>query len=350
MNIKKDGRKSVTIAFHTSQIDLRGTCVALYDYALHNETLLENKSYIITPINRKENNMSVYRKMKDRFVVLEYSDMNNMEKLLDKNNVDIFYDIKYGHIGPLPKGIKTAIHCVFDMSQPHGDVYVGVSKNLSKIYKLDEDYVPHMIYVSDNMDDMRKELNIPEDAIVLGRHGGMDTFDIGFVKEAIREIVKEEDNIYFVFMNTPKFMDHERIIHLEGTSILSEKRRFVNSCDGLCHGQFLGETFGLTVGENNVSSRISNRGMINEGLVTGKPIISFIGAQWHKCHLDILGNSVLGYHNKEDIKKRFREFLNGDYKPGGKYGHVNWDKYSINYSPEKVMEQFKKIIIDPLSK
>jgi len=37
-----------TVAFHSNELNVRGTNVALYDYALYNEELLGNKSFIIS--------------------------------------------------------------------------------------------------------------------------------------------------------------------------------------------------------------------------------------------------------------------------------------------------------------
>ena len=40
------------IAFHSNQLCIRGTEVALFDYAHYNETILGNKSYIISDANK----------------------------------------------------------------------------------------------------------------------------------------------------------------------------------------------------------------------------------------------------------------------------------------------------------
>ena len=37
----------VKIGFYTEQLDVRGTCVAIYDYAHYNEVLLNNDSFSI---------------------------------------------------------------------------------------------------------------------------------------------------------------------------------------------------------------------------------------------------------------------------------------------------------------
>ena len=65
---------------------------------------------------------------------------------------------------------------------------------------------------SDTKENWREKLNIPDNAVVFGRHGGTDTFDIPFVKSIISKIVREFPNIYFIFVNTPSFDNHNQII------------------------------------------------------------------------------------------------------------------------------------------
>ena len=40
---------------------------------------------------------------------------------------------------------------------------------------------------------MRSELNIPDEAIVFGRYGGVETFDIKFVYNSIKEILNKRN-------------------------------------------------------------------------------------------------------------------------------------------------------------
>jgi hypothetical protein len=72
------------IAFHTNQLSIRGTEVAIYQYAKYNEDILGNKSVIFTFPNR---DMSAYEKFKERFevVILEWWDY---EQYLTDNNFD----------------------------------------------------------------------------------------------------------------------------------------------------------------------------------------------------------------------------------------------------------------------
>ena len=50
---------------------------------------------------------------------------------------------------------------------------------------------------------LRAEFGIPVDALVLGRHGGYDTFDLEFVREVIGALAKSGANVFFLLMNAP---------------------------------------------------------------------------------------------------------------------------------------------------
>jgi hypothetical protein len=54
----------MNILFHENQLCVRGTSVALYDYAHYNETILGNVSYIAAPSN---SDLSALEKFKTRF-------------------------------------------------------------------------------------------------------------------------------------------------------------------------------------------------------------------------------------------------------------------------------------------
>ena len=59
----------VKIGFYTEQLDVRGTCVAIYDYAHYNEVLLNNKSVIITKKNNSKTDFIALEKFSKRFEI-----------------------------------------------------------------------------------------------------------------------------------------------------------------------------------------------------------------------------------------------------------------------------------------
>ena len=80
------------IAFHSNQLSIRGTEVALYNYAHYNETILGNESIVLTkdPSVWAYSHSKAIKKFKDRFPIFFYKDITEIESILDENNVDIW--------------------------------------------------------------------------------------------------------------------------------------------------------------------------------------------------------------------------------------------------------------------
>ena len=315
----------VKIAFYTESLDVRGTCTALYDYAHYNEKLLNNESVIITKRNNRNHDAISVEKFTRRFKVFLYDEIEQIQDFV--SDCDIVYYINYGkndHF--LLKNVKNVIHCVFDMSEPHGDVYAAVSKTLAKKFNKTL-FVPHMIGLPpaiDKNDNLRKSLNIPEDAIIFGRYGGQDTFDLQFARDVINMVATNNDKIYFLLINTTKFSNHPNIIFLDKIISYEEKNKFINTCDAHLECGTLGHTFGLSIGEFSINN---------------KPIILYGGSTWNNAHKDILGHKGIYFYNEMDFYMTLMLFNPKDYK----------DK-DLNcyreYMPEQVMEKFKEVFID----
>ena len=315
------------IAFHTDQIDVRGTCVSLYDYAHYNETLLGNESVIVTSTKHiSRNDIIAVQKFMKRFKVFFYDTKENLETILKGEKCDVMYCIKYGKDdGFVSSNIKTVVHAVFDLSQPHGDVFAAVSETLAKKYNYSL-FVPHMIAhkPSKNGKNLRKELGIPETAVVIGRYGGQDTFNLSFVKESISRIVKDRGDIYFLFINTPVFVNHPQVIHRGKVVSEDEKNKFICTCDAHLEASTLGHTFGLAMGEFSVNN---------------KPIIAYNGQLWNTNHLEILKDRGIYFKTAEEFEKIIREFDKADYEEKD----LNCYK---EFSPERVMAKFKEVFLD----
>jgi hypothetical protein len=313
------------IAFHTPQFCLRGTSEAIYCYAKYNEDLLHNKSIMIVPIcNTKKNDQLVLNKFSNRFRVLFYKNKEDMERLI--KDCDILYCIKYGkNDGVFSTNIKTVIHCVFDLSEPHGDIYSAVSERLAQKFNTTL-FVPHMIGLQKSVtkENMRFDLNIPEDGIVFGRHGGTDTFDLNFVKNSISRAVRNFPNLYFIFVNTPAFDYHENIYYLSKIVDLDQKNRFICSCDAMIHAQSLGETFGIAIGEFSVNN---------------KKIITYGGPVWNDNYKEILKDQALYYTSEEECYNILTTFNPKEHE------NKNNNCYK-EYSPAKVMKIFEDVFIN----
>ena len=241
-------------------------------------------------------------------------------------NCDVLYCIKYGlNDGILSKKVKTIIHCVFDMTEPHGDVYAGVSSSLSKKFGSTL-YVPHMISLKkNNNSNLKTILGIPENGIVFGRYGGIDTFDLKWCWNVIEEIVNERDDIYFLLNNTVKLKEHNQIKYQKNIVSEEDKNKFINTCDCYIECGSLGHSFGLAIGEFSVFN---------------KPIMAYKNKNiWNRAHIDILGDNALYFENKEEFKSLLCGFRK-DYYIGK---DLNFYR---DYSPEKVMEKFKAVFLE----
>ncbi len=328
----------IRIGFHVSMMCIRGTSTANYDYANYNEKILGNVSIIIIPRSSlSKNDAMASVKFIERFRVIIYDDeensenykekrLKNLEKILDMEGIEVLYHLKYGkNEGLLPKGVKNAIHCVFDMSEPHGNVYAGVSRELAAKFSHTL-FVPHMIGLEpSDTENWRQELNIPESSVVFGRHGGPDTFNLPFAYQVIWDIVNEKDNtIHFLFMNTPLNFSSKFIHHVPKGISNKHKNKFISTCDAHLELGTLGHSFGLSIGEFSVH---------NKPIICYKPTDNSL---WNTAHLAILGEKALYVNDYVSLYKVLKGF------PKNVKGDFNCYK---NYSPEIVMRKFEQIFL-----
>lgn len=317
-----------TIAFYDNNLCLRGTSVALYQYALYNEQILGNKSIIMS---QPHGDLSAFDKFNDKFEIklLTFNAYDYESYLLEKK-ADFFYAIKAGSSsdGLLLNNIPTLIHCVFTGGDQHGHRYAFVSDWLCKHSGYDPELhsVPHIAEkLPDTIFNLKAELSIPKTNTVFGCYAGSTEFNIGFVHNTIEKILSERNDITFLFMNINKFTNvkSKNLIFLPGTYDLYYKSAFVNACDAMIHARSGGETFGCAVAEFTMSN---------------KPVITY-GLSGERSHIDILKNRAILYHNPEELY----EILN-DIKTYTKYT----DYYAAynEHSPEKIMSKFNRIFLD----
>ena len=308
-----------TVAFLSNKLTLRGTEVAIYDYAHYNETLLGNKSVIITrDYNRIKHEFDVdkqaYDKFNERFDVFYYSSQPDIDKIVLEHKITHLFIIKSGqNDGLFSNNCINIIHCVFNITQPHGQVYTPIGETINQRFGKNYPVTPHIVRLPDCHENLRSELGIPEDAIIFGRYGGKETFDIRFVHDAIKQILSTRDDVYFLFMNTHPFYQHKHIIHLPGTTDMIFKRKFINTCDALIHARIDGETFGLTCGEFSICK---------------KPVITY-GGSIDREHLLILKDKAVIYNTPEEVLTILQTFTKDKYD-------VSENGYMF-YTPENVM-------------
>lgn len=310
----------MNILFHSNQLGIRGTEVALYDMAHYTEKLLRHTSFITAPTN---SDLTAIAKFTERFGerVYLYNDFNELEEYCKHHNITHAYYIKGGMAdGKIIPGVKSFIHCVFDCSQPHGDVYSPVSKWLGEKFRID--YLPHIVSLPDVKYNYREHLGIPKDAVVFGRYGGYDQFDVPYLSDVISSLHNRID-IYFLLMNTKPInaADHPRIIYLDGTTDLEVKTAFINTCDAMLHGRTEGESFGLSIAE-----------FIHQN----KPVITNIEAR-DRNHIHMLKDKGFYYSSATELYAILSQFN------GPKYIKQYDLKHLIDESrPEAVINKFNE--------
>lgn len=313
------------VAFYSPHLCLRGTTVAIYDYAFYNEKLLNNKSIIFYDRDHHANNNTTIKKFTDTMECVSINNINDIDKAIIYNQCDAIYIIKggYKNDGRIANACKTLIHAIAmaPESEAHGDVYAYGSYWLSEVCSNGKlPAVPYMVDLPDIDDNLRTELMIPEDAIVFGRNGGLDTWNLPFVSDIIKQVLKERDDIYFIFQNTPMFHIHPNIIYIHPTSDMEYKTKFINTCDAMIHARYEGESFGLSCGEFSIRN---------------KPIITWNGSV-ERNHIYILQDKGIYYENHSDLYNILMNF-----KP---QPEKDWNCYK-KYNPKNIMKIFNEVYL-----
>lgn len=317
---------SLNVLFHSNAHTIRGTEVALYDYAHYNETILKNNSYIVYDKNCKLNENLATQKFLKRFPnrVFCYEKFEDFDILVKAKNIDFCYFIKSGeNDGKMSKIKPNGIHSVFQAYEPHGNVYAYVSEWLSnKMTNNTLPYVPHIIDLPSPKKNIREKINIPQEDFVFGRYGGFYEFNIDFVKEAISEFVEKNNKTWFIFFNTQPFISHPRIKFYEGFTDLQYKADIINSCDAMIHARLRGESFGLS---------------ICEFLHLNKPVLSWKGGL-DLNHTTLIEEKYL-YYDKNDLLNKMKLLVEDKNSP--KF----FNKRTHEFSPSNVMEKFNNVFL-----
>lgn len=319
------------IIFHENQLCERGTSVALYDYAYYGKRFLNLEPIIVYNSTNNSDEQAI-KKFKDEFNIFSYENFNEVNTFIEKNDVKYFYALKYGYNDGILSSTKNLIHSVFSkgLEDVHGDRYAVISEWQSLMSNNKIPSVPHMLNQYETEEDLRHKLSIPKDAIVIGRHGGYETFNIDFVIESIHSVLEKRSDIWFLFMNTEKKINHDRCIYLDKTSSLKEKSMFVNTCDHMIHARDYGETFGLSV----LEFAAKNKTIIsydNEILQSHHPL----GGRNHFLFLE---DKCYKYSCKEQLDQIFSNITKD----------VIFDTsfLSEKFSPLNVIKQFEKIFLN----
>lgn len=336
------------VLFYTPVLNRRGATRAVFDYARYNEEILGNESVIMYAPNFNlsgnvgvgvDNEKLVVSNIAERFKLLTCD--SSKEANSHAANYDLYYVLNSGkREPPVITSTKTAIHAVFQYDDPHGDVYAYISEWLSDACygngdwynpithtsgkKVKHPFVPHIVDLppirEGKREEIRRNLGISNDQFVFGRIGGYHTFDLSFVKEAIKRIVNSRNDIVFVFASTEKFYEHPNIRYLPPFFDQATKTDYIDICDAMIHAREMGESFGLAM---------------MEFLFHNKPVLAWEEGV-DKNHVRTLQPFDLLY-DEDDVEQRMISLLD---KP-----KMNYAQVTVDYTPEKVMKKFNEVFI-----
>jgi glycosyltransferase involved in cell wall biosynthesis len=308
------------IVFVVNHLGIRGTEVCVFDYMKGCRDILGHTPYILYPA---DGDMTAYEKFRKEFWpnMTSYTSPEHLKQLVDGLAIYVVYWIKAGfNDGKLIPGVKNVVHTVFNLNQPHSEKYAYVSKWLSE-QNGNAPYVPHIVSMPEPSGDYKDFLGIPKDALVFGRYGGYDQFDVEYLEEVVKWVSCSNPNIYFLFMNTKPFsFIHPNVIHLGATTDVDEKRGFMDTIDCFLHGRKEGESFGLAV---------------CEALACNKPVITNIECR-DRHHIQLMGDKGFYYSSANELATILSHFKKPTY---------DYRQLVEQFSPQNVMPIFEEVFL-----
>lgn len=270
-------------------LNYRGVCLSSFNYAFYLKKYFNHKIFIFCEKKNRNNKIDILKKFKKNFKVFSINRFDDIQIINKKIKLDAIYIQKSGNPEFLVPGVKNFIHAIFPqkLGMVHGDSYYYISNWLSQKYSNNK--IPVLNFIIDKpkiLKNLRKKFLINEKALVIGYHGGETSFDIEFVKDSVIQICKNNtNNIYFLFLNVPKFFEHPNIFFLKGTSDRVLISKFINTCDVMLHARSLGESFGLSCCEFAMQNKI---------------ILTY-GFCMHRNHIHEFKNNIIVYYTKKDL-------------------------------------------------
>jgi len=315
----------MNIAFYVDEMNFRGVANSTYQFALQNQKILRNRSFIFYNKKNYRNQKEVINKFKTKFKLIGISFFKDIESYKKKLFIDYIYVQKGGEKNDWTSNrIKTLVHSVYPqkLNQTHGHRYVYISEWLSKNFSNNKiSFVPLITEVKKNKNDLKKQLRINKDKLIFGCYGGESSFDLKFVQSAIINIVEKRKDIVFIFLNIKKFYNHKQIKFLKGTLNEDYKKKFINSCDAMIYARSLGESFGLSIGEFAIEN---------------KRIISYRFNR-HRAHCyNVPKNQLTEYYSYNSLTKIILNFKKKTSRIHNKYK---------DYSKNIVMKNFQNTFL-----
>ena len=237
---------------------------------------------------------------------------------------DAAYFIKSGERDGLDlTDTRTLIHAVFQNYDPHGSRYAYISQWLASSMReqvsgrrgrrnglatrglealeegcsnaLDFDALDLIVDIPEPQDGIRQELGIPEDAFVILRFGGYDSFDIEWAQQAVVRLLDEHRDWYFIGLNTSPFTAHERARFIPMVMDPVEKASLVGAANVFLTARGQGEAFGVAIAE---------------ALQIGVPVLAWNGGT-DRNHIQMLDGLDALFRNPRDLRRRLQGLARG---------------------------------------
>jgi len=317
--------------FFDNGIGYRGTTRAMISYA--SQLAREHEVIIYFVKGLPTNKYGICSDILKRGILPE--PINNRDELLNKK-LDILYHVTSS--GSESNKWLEKVNCVTLLHQvgyhPE-EVHPGVKFAYTSAWQSAyfsggrADVLPYIIEepkVLINKKEARKYLDIPEDSIVISRHGGLDTWNIPFASRVVTKIAKERSDIQFIFLNTPVFTHSKNIHFFNGTHDQRFLEIFLAASDAMIHARWEGETFGLACAEF---------------LIRSKPIITWSQSR-EKNHILLADSSALLYQDEFQLeyilKNCTKEYLQV------RAEQIPLELLRSNYSCNTIMQRFHSLL------
>lgn len=327
----------ITAIWHTNQLHARGTTWAVYDYAFEAQKRWGWTSYVTYIEGNVVPEIGRYfeRVFPGRVIPLPNNDKmwEFTADLVSRVGAKLHYTLLSSNHPNNKLSVDSSVvqvrHCVFDGRALPGTVACRISGRVPLSDGATEETVPvipHMVrHFADTGPNLRKELGIPTSATVFGTLCGPRCFGVPFVRDVLKRVVREHDNIWFVIATIEPFDEHPHIICLP--PILSRERasHLIWTSDAMLHARDNGETFGLAVAEFSQHNR---------------PVITT--TMNNQAQLKLLGDKGIRYSSADELFRLLTTFDRKSAKGG------DWRAYA-DYLPEPVMQRFISVVGPHLS-
>jgi glycosyltransferase involved in cell wall biosynthesis len=328
------------VLLHDNQLCERGTTTSMMDYA----RVLRTAGHDVEISYWKESHANVpaiISLIGEEFRLLPHS--NRFEVPKEASSFDAAYFIKAGgDDGLIAPGVHTLVHVVFQQYEPHGSRYAYISQWLADSMRdqvmdrngrelglpllgatakaagcenaLDFTALELIVNIAIPEVGVRSQLGIPEEAFVILRFGGIDTFDLVWAQETVVRLLEENRDWYFIGLNTEQFTEHPRARFIPMVMDPVEKASVIAASDVFLTARGQGEAFGVA---------------IVEALQIGIPVLAWKGGT-DRNHVHLLAG-LGGLFNKPwDLRMKLRRIAKGKDPASVKARKERGDRYRPN--------------------